>query len=223
MEDCDLFRYASFEERIPMTLQVGLIGSDGFVLASDTKASNGFGSTTTRKLILVGPMVCAVSGDHILSTLGRKLIDAYKPEIVWSERAESIVEDLPLPSYKRSQLSGSLIFALPEWDVFQEVSVTSGVVASMPFNPAFGGDSPNLATYFCKAYYSSSKTVQELSVLAAHTIIEAARVNPSSIGGLEIVVGRKGEEARYLNESELRFLRDKSGKVYQITENAIVG
>jgi hypothetical protein len=134
-----------------MTLQVALKGKDGFVIASDKKASSG---STTEKIFMERDFLCAVSGESTVSRVGRKLL-AQLPQLPeeetlqWLEQqAEQFLIASSVPPHRRASLAASLIFAAPYWSASLQVIFDSGIVSCQKTNPAFGGDIRNPALIF---------------------------------------------------------------------------
>ena len=204
-----------------MTLQVALKGNDGFVIASDTKSSSSFGTSITEKMFLKNSIVWAFSGYTALVRLGRKL------ELVETAVSLGSMEEaadkalLDFPSVQKPSLNGRLIFACPAWKTFRQVTVSAGVAFAIEVNPAFGGDFSNLACYLSERFYSPGKSVDELAFLAAHVVVEGALINPSEIGGLDVVVSKDGSLPRRLTKCELQSLTTRSESIYHKLENAI--
>jgi 20S proteasome alpha/beta subunit len=236
------FDFHQEEEELNMTLQVALVGKDGFVIASDTKASAGgdsikpfskdyrmYRSAETRKIVVSEDktLVCAFSGHQTVSYVSSRLIRYVNenPGVDMSQRLEVVLQDLFATLDDNVQLAtkGDLIVAIPAvggrlWDA----SFGGGAVCCQEtFDRVIGGDFANSAIYFPQAYHSTDRSVDELTMLAAHTIIEGGLRNPMTVGGLDVLVSKNDEKPRFLEETELQLLWDRSEDIHNALATAI--
>jgi 20S proteasome alpha/beta subunit len=75
------------------------------------------------------------------------------------------------------------------------------------------------AVFFAERYYTRT-SVHELVLLAAHTILQASKLNPASIEGLEIVVCTK-EGFKSLSDSKIGVLKKESDNLGRRTGNSL--
>lgn len=69
------------------------------------------------------------------------------------------------------------------------------------------GDDRNAAIFFFERYYQNDRKINELLLLAAHSVLMAGQLNPTGVGGLEIVTWREAEDRpKRLSESEIATL-----------------
>jgi hypothetical protein len=108
-----------------------------------------------------------------------------------------------------------VIFLAPSLEIW-----TLDVGSSAVQRPEFGfGGAGNLAMYFVQRLYRQS-TVNELTLLAAHSVLEAAYCNPSVVDGLEMYWGHNGvvHQATALELQDLRkrsaILQTRLGKLF---------
>jgi 20S proteasome alpha/beta subunit len=80
---------------------------------------------------------------------------------------------------------------------------------------AIGGDSINTAVFLIERYYGGQETpVEDLKILAVHTVLEGHALNPSMVGGVDVVVSKHGEKPRLLTDEEVRSLRERSTEIH---------
>jgi 20S proteasome alpha/beta subunit len=230
------------EEELNMTMQVAMVSKDGFVIASDTKASAGgdsvkpfskdyrkYRSAETRKIVVSSDntLVCAFSGNQIVSNVAHRLIRSVNenPGVDMSGCLEDKLQDLfaTFDDNIQSATKGNLIVAFPAltgklWDA----SFGGGAVCCQEtFDCVIGGDFANSAIYFAQEYHSINRSVDELTMLAAHTVIESGLRNPTMVGGLDVLVSKNREKARFLEEDELQLLLRRSSEIHDALSNAI--
>jgi 20S proteasome alpha/beta subunit len=207
-----------------MTLQVGLVAKNGFVLASDRKAVRNFrklppveGRTrlnTSSKItkILVstnGKLVCAFSGSDASAAVARRLIDSCPEKFDTDAQVEEYLR-------KASQKNGGerpdnelVIAAIPGaqgvgrlWRILFSPSP----VVQLIHDKIYGGEETNPAVYLTERYYQESLSVNELASLAVHFILEGHRLSSSTVGGLDVFVSEDGNESRFLSDDEKKHL-----------------
>ena len=230
------------EEELNMTLQVGLVGHDGFVIASDTKAVTGGDSTAggpstmrrtgaTRKILVSdsGNLVCAFSGNQTIPLVARQLLGLLNDHLgadvekCLLEKTEQILDAI---GAGRLGLSGVLILAVPGipklWEITFAYQMGQTFLNTVS-NRATGGDRGNPAVFFLERYQdgTTNRSVKELTVLAAHTVLEGHVLNPTTVDGLDVLVSENGGKPRFLGEDELQSLRDRSEALHATFKTAL--
>jgi 20S proteasome alpha/beta subunit len=190
-------------EELPVTLQVGLIGSDGWLIASDTRESRDTGgmqlSSNTGKIHDNDTFVLSFSGDE----WSRRMRD----EIVHELTNVSGINDQraivgksrvgiwnQIPESARFRTARTLLFgSKDDPGHLYEVSLGAKNELTQKWNFVTAGDLRNPAQFFIQHYYikraKTKNPVDQLKLLAAHTIIQAGRHN-ERVEGLEMVVCR---------------------------------
>jgi hypothetical protein len=238
---CDL---SSGEDEIRMTFQVALVGKDGFVIASDRKATRGGElnldltykmrtSSDTRKILVSenDNLVCAYAGNQLVPFLAERLVKSLKDGVGsdTSARLQEKIGEL-FAGFNNSRfqenISGELIVAVPGTSQLWEVSFIVGqtVVRSVS-NHLFGGDRSNPGVYFAERYNAeiTDRPVDELKLLAAFTVLEGGFLNQTGVGGLDVLVSKHGEKPRFLEDEELQPLRDRAESLHNILTAEIFG
>jgi 20S proteasome alpha/beta subunit len=212
-----------FQEE-PMTLQVALIGKDGFVLASDKKDVAELWSrrtSETRKILVSEKrdLVCAFSGHPLLSAAATRLLEfASEPGIDIAFSLEDGAQRT-LDNYERNvqaTIYGDLIvLILGKHPQLWNVSFVNGQASAQPvFDRVIRGDRINPAVFFAERYHKVEQSVEELKLLAAHTVLEGAALDPTSVGGLDMLVSKNGE-TRFLEDDDLKHLRERSESTHK--------
>jgi hypothetical protein len=192
--------YHPFWEDTPVTLQVALVGTDGIVLASDKRTvylDEVTTSGTTSKILVdeSGSFALAYAGHEISQVIARRILE--KPALLESRGPLIELEKLAEAIYKEQITEDSqdfrtdsqlLIVQRKDLSRFHVLHMNRKKWLSEPrADKAIIGHATNTACFFTEEYYSKAP-VAALKLLAAHTIIAAAKRNPSGIEGLEILV-----------------------------------
>jgi hypothetical protein len=217
--------------KLPMTIALGLLGSNGWVLASDTKAlqttnilidntppSLATFSSSTGKICWdeKAKIIYAYSGTHIgrlaaakiceksLSTwdADRALLCTETANQTFAEFAQSRLNDQDMPR-------AILIFTEPRLEMWS-VHIRDKSEAIQHLDKALIGDVHNGAKLFPSLYHSTQQPVERLLRLAAHTVLMGHSCAPGEIDGLDIWTGDRQGHVRQLNEVELASMRKVS-------------
>ena len=190
-----------------MTMQVGMVGTDGVLIASDTRwnaeprlineptgARVNFDSS---KLLLDHNRGIAVSCARNMETAKRvaqKIIsDLNDEELISSPIAaiEEIGREILGSAGNRNQVHCLIALSRPRIRLFQmQFSIVNGEM--QPWcqemeGSATVGDNTNNAIFWAQRYHSL-RPIRELIPLAAHLVMSASKLNSGAISGLEIVV-----------------------------------
>lgn len=215
-----------------MTFQVGIVGSDGVLLASDTKALSTAGfqdgisaganfSATTKKLFCCNEFrhaYCITGNDNAIWRVGRCAHEKIKKQgnvILSSEAVHSLLWDsvdeiCPAISHGSKYYGSMLLCYRGEQSVdLWRVNLDSfGLAVNWVLDKTVEGDAANTAVFFLERYYRAAP-IKQLLPLAAHCILTAAKLNPTGVEGLEIVVSTL-KETRKLEKHELSALKQVS-------------
>jgi hypothetical protein len=228
------------QEELTMTLQVGFVANDGFVIASDRKATSGFGlrknagATTVnirrgammRKILAAeSGIVCAFSGSDLSAAIAQKLVESaprrFSTEVeiaTYLQRSQEFAAMLGKVPTNEMIIAG--VLDTPQgvsclWRIF-----FFDVPMVLPIkDKLYGGDEGNSAIFFGEAYYEPSQGVDGLVPLATHIIAEGRKQNGLSVDGLDVLVAKNGEKPKFLDETELNALIEfSSAKSREISE-----
>ena len=199
-----------------MTMQVGLVGMGGIVLASDTRITT---EPAGMKVNDIGHAIrCAsVSSKIVLNDNGSRAIscavDAESARLV----AQHIISDLTEEEAGNADLIPDAIVRIAETVLSQErrqvqclilMADHGGLLFRLqygqtdPKNPnsdwaaecsqcldrGFAGDVTNPSIYWAERYHSEFISVRQLVPLAAQLIISAHHLNNGFVDGLELVL-----------------------------------
>jgi 20S proteasome alpha/beta subunit len=197
-------KFSSLEdEEFPMTLQVGFVGTDGIVLASDTKYGEtrdgaGIRRTKNRTKILMDTdrriVVSSARNMNVSEKVARTLIDEINAE-EWSSpewRIKTIAEKAmqSMPIYARDV---NCLVVSPSRRVFElftrrQDNGADEAECEAAMDKAVAGDTFHPALFWMERYYQPRQRLRVLVPLAAHVINVANKISPDKIEGLEIVV-----------------------------------
>jgi len=198
------------DEESPMTMQVGMVGSNGIVLASDRRwnmksalrgdtwgTSEHSLQSSKIKIDEARGIAIACAADLILGrTLADKILAALEDQYI--ESPEATIKAVAKPMAPRV---GSInpphcliVFKGPParlFDVFYIASSGTEVVPEFLELDAVGiaGHTTNAALYWAERYNRiiPKLPVERLIPLAAHLVVSAGIINPGGISGLEII------------------------------------
>jgi hypothetical protein len=230
------------EEEIPMTLQVGLVGTDGLVIASDQKATfaedRTRASSATQKLFwdTATGIVCAASGDPVAPHIARELVHRLIPgggssDIVFTALQGAVKElwQKHVPKKRNGEPDREpsvcfLIGLMGNRCLWRILLPERGSGTSPYLDKIHAGDDRNAAKYLTERFYKHSNLlpVSNLAFLAAHLILEGHELNPSGVEGLDILSWRFGEpKPKVFTEEEKRVLIRRSEGLSDLIEHKL--
>jgi hypothetical protein len=209
-----------------MTLQVGLVGSDGIVIASDRllqQFENGGRSVSLVSKFLNAPgVLCCWAGDIIAEYAANNVwrLDwasvpnesgAIRRELISAgERAWADGERMAgtLPNYSRK-----VIVACHDSLWLLEIGINT--IANQRFDRVVSGDAQNTSRYFINKYAEGCQRIPvvRLIMLAAYTVLAAGQDNPHGVGGIQVAVIPKGRNAIFLGHEQEEELRQRADKI----------
>jgi hypothetical protein len=201
-------------EEVPMTIQVGMTGSDGIVLAGDTRRTKPpvvsferpwvggrYGENGTKIQISVNRTI-AVSSALDLETAERiaaaiiARLDISDADLI-QERIGVIANEVFNTNIKESFQCLVVVSLAPNPKLFSVCSMKDDgeqkAVCREWYRLAIVGDTVNSAIFWAERYYNQSllsdkKPMAKLIPLCAHLIICARSLNTATISGLEMVL-----------------------------------
>jgi hypothetical protein len=227
--------YCAYQEEVPVTLIVGMIGKDGWVLASDRiridseaiRVRSHIEKITTDESLglsyaFYGDDCAILTGDQLIKNGGmlRDLANETRfRQWLWELGNNSwqwVVDSTPNehkakfpPNYL---YRGLLICLRSSPNRFWWMQIGQQSLVTTVTNKVVVGDGTNSARFFIDHCYSPEMSVAQLSMLAAHTIAVGGMLNPAGVGGLDIVTCQNGT-MRLLPEDELQDLVQRSHKL----------
>ena len=204
-----------------MTMQVGMVGTDGILIASDTKWSNspllynrgwagGRHSYNSPKIKINHEKGIAIScaRDMEFACLVADTIIAELDEshFVYPVPVMEAIGRRRLATAQAERNHAQFLVALmrPQTQLFlfQFATVNGewGPLCQKMESWAIAGDNVNPAIYWPERYYEK-RPIDELVSLAAYTVVAAGKLNNAAISGLEIVQIRASEIKRLSDDS----------------------
>jgi hypothetical protein len=210
-------------EEVPMTLQIVLTGTDGIVLASDKKVNllnQNFNTTAMRSKILINhdrKIAACWSGeqwpsynlaDHIVRNMSDA--DLQYPYDSLRTVAPEIVNRRGIHGEEYASAEVAVV-TIQDGPKAYEITASRDRCDCWAQEKIIRGHIANPAVFFTERYYEQLP-IARLLPLAAHVIVNAGRINPRGIEGLEIVRCTK-EGFVSLEAAEIAELMDWSDKM----------
>ncbi len=192
-----------------MTMQIGMVGSDGILIASDTRwtaipnlrlnerwVGGRYGHNATkirvnrRKGIAIGCARNMETANQVATAIFERLGDAdlNNPAYAIQEIGERIRRSLTTDR-DDAQCIIALIHPSPQLLLFQYGTVDGywhSICEEME-RFAVAGDTVNAAIFWAERFYEK-RPIRELAPLAAHLVKNAAHLNSAMISGLEVIL-----------------------------------
>lgn len=214
-----------------MTFILGLVGTDGLVIASDKKASyweDTRTSSTTRKLYWNEEtgIACAIAGDAVTPFIAKEIcklrIDPGLAEdglydllqqTVYSHWHANVPKKRHNSEPDRNPDSKLLITLVRNPNHLWRIDASrhnSGTKSYL--DKTHAGDQSNPSKYFLEFYeHPHLLPVNALVFLAAHIVCEAAAANPTGIGGLDMLTWKFDDPSpKIYSEAELEDFKRRS-------------
>ena len=183
------------DEDFPMTMQVGMIGSNGILLASDTRhtinpliggsgARHHYGASKI-KIDPTGQMAIACAGDM---PTAKRIADRIMAELMTVDPFQREQRIWEIGSAVANGLDTECLIAYPDSRMYLFQCANSGRdVQCIEINDSIhAGDRINAATFWTTRY-CKRLPIKRLLRLAALVILEAHKLANGTIKGLEIV------------------------------------
>jgi hypothetical protein len=193
------------EEELPMTMQVGMVGADGVLIASDTQWTNtprlemnqlwlgARGRYNAKKII-----ISHERGMETAGAVAHKILSDLKDEEFTYPQfpIEHIGEDVLASVIRQDRSDAQCLIAIvrpePQLFLFQFGMINNkyGSVCQKMESYSIAGDNLNAAIFWAERYYPRRPKlpIKQLIPLAAHLVVCAERLNSATISGLEIVL-----------------------------------
>lgn len=208
------------EDGPPMTLQIGMVGTDGVVIVGDKKwygEAGGYREThhatkfkfDQQKGIAIACAEAEISRNiatRILEELQEK--DYASPEYALQRIADGVGTGFRRFNVQIPQAHCLVVVSRPKIRLFSLRLGLEGADGAEIEDKRRAGDPGNLAMFFVDSYYGK-RPIRQLVFLGAHVVLTAPRFNSDGIGGLEILLcDRNGFQV--IPETYLKKLRRKS-------------
>jgi hypothetical protein len=196
-----------------MTMQVGMVGIDGVLIASDTRMSDtpatapAFGETLARpgdtrnrrKIIVDHKRGIVIScartqktAERVANAIREKLPDDdfAKPCAAIEEIGKEVLDTIKGDEFSDLLKDAQCLIAIrqpfPKLYVFQ--MTPEGTECENMEGTVAAGARVNSALFWKERYYERHQPIRSLIPLAAHLIVSASKLPGSIVGGLDIVL-----------------------------------
>jgi len=220
-----------------MTMQLGMVGTDGIVLASDKLWAD---NRTAIRTPLIGTkfrinhecgIAVACSGSMRTSEqLADEIIALTLRDANWVSNNLGAMQELGERLFSsveqgREDARCLVVFTRPELKMYviwtAKFDGTWGITGKATEAIAYSGDMANPAVFWGAAYYCPTPIAQ-MMFLAAHLILSAAPLNSAGVGGLEIALCTS-DGIREVSEETLANLKAKSAALDKNIAFALLG
>lgn len=211
-----------------MTIQVGMVGTDGVLIAGDTQwtampklidtywaaGRHGYNASKIKVNHTRGIAIsCAMDMGTACAIADKIMVELKDENFAFPE---AIVQEIAMSVYLRTseKRQAHCLIALPrpQPQLFLFQFVTDGEQWSPQcermHSKAFCGDTVNAAIFWGEHYYKKLP-VEQMSPLAAHLVVCAGKRNTAMISGLEIVFCTTSG-CRRLSDDSIRDLQTKA-------------
>jgi len=221
---------SSVEEELPMTMQAGMVGTDGILIASDTQWTNspmltdrswagGRHGFNSPKIIINHERGMAISCARDMETARHvaREISGLKEEGL--NRPTEAIEEIiarTLPAAVEQKKEAHCLIALtrpaPQLLLFQFGTLNGkwGPICQKMETKGIAGDTLNAAIFWVERYYKS-RPIEQLVPLAAYLIISASKLNTAMISGLEVVLCTS-TSIRRISDDSIHELKQKANE-----------
>jgi hypothetical protein len=188
------------QEDIPMTLQVGMVGADGIVLASDTrwvKATPIVQTLNSTKITISherGIAIASARNMELSVAVARAVVaeigdEEQEDPCIAIEKIASRIADQS--SKERREIECLIVLTRPTLRLFVlRTGITQerySFLCVREDKKAVAGDNLSSAIFFAMRYYEN-KPVCSLVPLAAQVVVAGNLLNPQGVEDLEVVV-----------------------------------
>jgi len=211
-----------------MTLQVGLVGSDGIVLASDrlvnTVEAGDVSPRQSSKFFHNDRVVCCWSGNRAAEYAANFIQDS-----AWDNpsRRDAELKECGNRGWRteyghadpqpRSSISAvrRILAAFPQDCTLWDMDVYNYSLTEQVRDKTFSGDVHTTTRHLLRHYIPEGLPVARLIRIAAHMILMGHRENNFGIGGLEIAIVRQGQAPHFLSREQERELTRLSDSMHE--------
>jgi hypothetical protein len=199
------------EEEIPMTMQVGMVGTDGILIAGDTQWTENQTayrySTNSTKFVIDEDLGIAISRAVSMETAAKmadEILSLYRQDQDWMShdlfsisKLGTRVLDSVVSGREAAHCFVATTRPVPKLHLFKSVQLSEpngkthwGIVCNEVLTRTFAGDTHNSAVFWSERYYPrlSKVPIRNLVRLAAHTIVTARLLHNGGISGLEMIL-----------------------------------
>jgi hypothetical protein len=212
-------------DQTPMTFQVGIVGSDGVLLASDQKQiAEHVGIASGQyihKIMVKETIACCASGGDVAQYAAELCLNTKlgcnSIEVHMLFCAKKAIRAYRERFRSNPERNGGVILLATDGDrgvMLYKLEMRqreARLPCRIPSGCVISGDELNAAIWFTDRYGPGSRCypIADYCFLAAHTVLSAGRLNPRGVEGLEIVLCRHGAFER-IDDEEIQRLAQRS-------------
>jgi 20S proteasome alpha/beta subunit len=217
------------EEMDRMTLQIGLVGRDGIMLASDRLVNVIEGDAATlsmrSKFFFNDDVVCCWSGDSVARRAAN-----YVRDLSWAQNntrdrdLRSCADrawshhfgDTFVPEITQRMQRKVLVAFTADCSLW-ELNLSASSLTERVQDKTVAGSARTTVRHLINNYVPpASQPVSRLVVIAAHAILMGHREQNSDIAGLEVAIIRRGESPQFLTDYQERELERISTDIHDL-------
>lgn len=216
-----------WEDLDRMTLQIGLVGSDGIVLASDrlvnVSEAGDFTLSIRSKFFSTDAMACCWSGDsvaryaamHISQCDWSSPLDRRKTLRDCGDRAWNFVHG-SFQHVPKAQISPRKVLVAFSSDAsLWELDLSQMSIADVVIDKTVAGSARTTIKHLINNYVPRERLpIANLVLIAAHSILMGHQEQNADIDGLEIAIIRRGENPQFLTKDQENTLEYLSAELH---------
>jgi 20S proteasome alpha/beta subunit len=210
-----------FQELEFMTWQVGLVGTDGIVLAGDRRIlsrergqQDDFNADDSTKFYTSEDAVCCWAGE-VPAHFACQNIQGISWQHLTHDQRKSALEDCGKrgwitchgtggPSYYGQVATSKVLVGFAN-DELWELEVFGNSKATKVTECVVSGGATT-CRHITRHYIPENASAMDLAVIAAHSVLMAGKENPFSISGLEVAIFPSSGPYRFLDSNEIQGL-----------------
>jgi hypothetical protein len=241
------YTIAPYCEEVPTTFQVGIVCSDGILLASDQKVTYSGGYRNSANSLKIrykdGNIACCAGGGPYPDMAAESAINDYREQQhaddigefmdrLCKEAMDVAKNDHEVPDSELNRQQGTILIAqrvakkTALWRVDVQTRGSRSHRIARIRDRCFSGDEANSACFFTERYRGQSwlRPMDDLLFLAAHTVYMANKVNQTGVDGLDILLCRDGNEPfEFVARGKIDELARRSEELDMLTERELIG
>ena len=217
-----------------MTLQIGLVGSDGIVLASDRLVNVYEGGDYTlslrSKFYSNDGVVCCWSGDAVARHAAAYVSDSEWSDTDRDKQLRSCSDrawqlqfgTLKVPMVQQ-MTRRKLLVAFPSDCSLWEVELSDSSLAERVLDKTVAGSDRTTIKHLINNYVPrDSVSVDRLVLIAAHAILIGHREQNGDIDGLQVSIIKKGEPPLFLSTEQENELIKRSSAIHNLLSEQLL-
>jgi hypothetical protein len=183
-----------------MTLQIAAVGTNGIIIGSDRLIRNTEPEVDAKTLTYHGSkifrdkargIVACWSGDNPSMKFAKNVVGLPNEDIQNPSSLEKLANEIFSEESEKlgfAYRDGEVILAMSRaLDKIYHIRVQRESIWQSISTRVIAGNTSVVSVYFAERFYRKGLTMEQLTPLIAHTILDAGRTKDSGVEGLEIV------------------------------------